>query len=87
MRDEVLRLQRLNVAKFGILSDANVFYVDSFVRKFDGKYVAAAHEAGATLMAAPALKRQAAAPGRREVEPGEDAAAAVVSAMRPRSRS
>ncbi len=41
-----------NVATvFGVLGDANMFYVDHFVRKLAGKYVAAAHEAGATLMA------------------------------------
>ena len=36
---------------FGVLGDANMFYIDHFVRKFGGDYVAAAHEAGATLMA------------------------------------
>lgn len=36
---------------FGVLGDANMFYVEHFVRTFGGKYVAAAHEAGATLMA------------------------------------
>jgi len=36
---------------FGVLGDANMFYVDNFVRHHGGKYVAAAHEAGATLMA------------------------------------
>lgn len=36
---------------FGVLGDANMFYVDHFVRKGGGKYVAAAHEAGSTLMA------------------------------------
>ncbi len=36
---------------FGVLGDANMFYVDHFVRKLGGKYVAAAHEAGSTLMA------------------------------------
>lgn len=36
---------------FGVLGDANMFYIDHFVRNLGGKYVAAAHEAGATLMA------------------------------------
>jgi len=36
---------------FGVMGDANMFYLDHFVRKGGGKYVAAAHEAGATLMA------------------------------------
>jgi thiamine pyrophosphate-dependent acetolactate synthase large subunit-like protein len=36
---------------FGVAGDANMFIVDSFVREFKGNYVAAANEAGATLMA------------------------------------
>lgn len=36
---------------FGVLGDANLFYADSFVRDFGGKYVSASHEAGACLMA------------------------------------
>ncbi|MDP4026587.1 thiamine pyrophosphate-binding protein [Methylobacterium sp. NEAU 140] len=36
---------------FGVMGDANMFYVDRFVRECGGRYVAAAHEAGATLMA------------------------------------
>jgi len=36
---------------FGLLGDANLFMVDSFVRENGGNFVAAAHEAGATLMA------------------------------------
>lgn len=36
---------------FGVLGDANMFYVDHFVRAGAGEYYAAAHEAGATLMA------------------------------------
>ena len=36
---------------FGLVGDANLFLVDSFVREYGGKFVSAAHEAGATLMA------------------------------------
>ncbi len=36
---------------FGLVGDANLFLVDSFVREQHGTYVAAAHEAGAVLMA------------------------------------
>lgn len=36
---------------FGLLGDGNLFMVDSFVRSRKGRYVAAAHESGAVLMA------------------------------------
>lgn len=36
---------------FGVMGDANMFYIDRFVRACGGRYIAAAHEAGATLMA------------------------------------
>jgi acetolactate synthase-1/2/3 large subunit len=36
---------------FGLMGDANMFMVDSFVRDCGGAFYAAAHEAGATLMA------------------------------------
>lgn len=36
---------------FGVMGDANLFMIDSFVRECGGKYVSAAHEAGAALMA------------------------------------
>jgi len=36
---------------FGLLGDANMFMVDSFVHEFGGKFVAAAHETGSALMA------------------------------------
>lgn len=36
---------------FGVVGDANVFIVDAMVRNHDIQYVAAAHEASATLMA------------------------------------
>ena len=36
---------------FGLLGDANMFMVDSFVHEFGGKFVAAAHETGGALMA------------------------------------
>jgi acetolactate synthase I/II/III large subunit len=36
---------------FGVLGDANLFMVDSFVRDYGGKYVASPNEAGAVLMA------------------------------------
>ncbi len=36
---------------FGLIGDANLFMVDSFVREQGGRFVAAAHEAGAVLMA------------------------------------
>lgn len=36
---------------FGLIGDANLFLVDSFVRQHHGTYVAAVHEAGAVLMA------------------------------------
>jgi len=37
---------------FGVMGDGNMFLVDSFIRDQGGEYVAAANEAGATLMAA-----------------------------------
>ena len=37
---------------FGVMGDGNIYFVDSFVRAYGGEYVAAANEAGATLMAA-----------------------------------
>lgn len=36
---------------FGLVGDANLFLVDSFVRNHGGNYIASANEAGATLMA------------------------------------
>ena len=36
---------------FGLMGDANMYMADSFVRDYGGSYVAAAHEAGAALMA------------------------------------
>ncbi len=36
---------------FGLIGDANLFMVDSFVRQCGGTYVSAQHEAGAVLMA------------------------------------
>lgn len=36
---------------FGLVGDANLYMVDSFIRDFGGKFYASAHEAGATLMA------------------------------------
>lgn len=36
---------------FGLMGDANLFMVDSFVRDFDGRFVPAAHEGSSTLMA------------------------------------
>ncbi len=36
---------------FGLMGDANMFMVDSFIRNGGGTFVAAAHEAGCTLMA------------------------------------
>jgi acetolactate synthase-1/2/3 large subunit len=36
---------------FGLIGDANLFMVDSFVRTFGGRYVGATHEAHAVLMA------------------------------------
>ena len=36
---------------FGLVGDANLFMVDSFIRDYGGKFVASAHEAGATSMA------------------------------------
>ncbi|HMN21444.1 MAG TPA: thiamine pyrophosphate-binding protein [Ottowia sp.] len=36
---------------FGLIGDANLFLVDDFIRKCGGRYVGAAHEAGAVLMA------------------------------------
>jgi len=36
---------------FGLMGDANMFTVDSFIRDCRGTFIAAAHEAGATLMA------------------------------------
>jgi len=37
---------------FGVMGDGNMYFVDAFVRAYGGEYVAAANEAGATLMAA-----------------------------------
>jgi acetolactate synthase-1/2/3 large subunit len=37
---------------FGVMGDGNMYFVDSFIREYGGEYVAAANEAGATLMAA-----------------------------------
>ncbi|MFG1918577.1 thiamine pyrophosphate-binding protein [Micromonospora sp. NPDC048898] len=36
---------------FGLIGDANLFMVHSFVHETDGRYIGAVHEAGATLMA------------------------------------
>lgn len=36
---------------FGVMGDANMFMADSFMKECGGNYVAAAHEAGAALMA------------------------------------
>ena len=36
---------------FGLIGDANLYMVDSFIRDFGGKYVSAANEAGTVLMA------------------------------------
>ena len=36
---------------FGVIGDANLFVVDNFVREHGGRYVAAANESGAVLMA------------------------------------
>ena len=36
---------------FGVLGDANLFFMDSFVRHGGGRFVSASNEAGATLMA------------------------------------
>ena len=36
---------------FGLIGDANMFLIDSFVHDFGGTFVAAAHEAGGALMA------------------------------------
>lgn len=36
---------------FGLMGDANLFMLDSFVRDQNGRFISAAHEAGAVLMA------------------------------------
>lgn len=36
---------------FGLIGDANLYIVDAYIREFGGKYVSAAHEGGAVLMA------------------------------------
>lgn len=36
---------------FGLVGDANLYLVDSFVREFGGRYISAAHENAAVLMA------------------------------------
>lgn len=36
---------------FGLIGDANLYFADSFIRDQGGRYVSAAHEAGAVLMA------------------------------------
>ena len=36
---------------FGLMGDANLFMVDSFVRDFQGRFIPAAHEASSVLMA------------------------------------
>jgi len=71
---------------FGVMGDGNMFFVDSFIRDQRGEYVAAANEAGATLMAA----GYAAGSGRVGVAtvthgPGlANTVAALVSAARER---
>ncbi len=37
---------------FGLMGDANLFMVDSFVRDFEGRFIPAAHEGSSILMAA-----------------------------------
>ena len=37
---------------FGLIGDANLFMVDSFVREFSGRFIPAAHEGSSILMAA-----------------------------------
>lgn len=37
---------------FGVMGDANLFMVDSFVREFGGRFIPAAHEGSSILMAA-----------------------------------
>jgi thiamine pyrophosphate-dependent acetolactate synthase large subunit-like protein len=47
-----LALSRLGVdTVFGVMGDANLFMVDSFVRDFGGAFVPATHEANAVVMA------------------------------------
>lgn len=36
---------------FGLVGDANLFLVDSYVREYNGRYIAAANEGGSVLMA------------------------------------
>lgn len=36
---------------FGLIGDANLYMVDSFIRQCDGRYIRSVHEAGAVLMA------------------------------------
>ena len=36
---------------FGLIGDANLYMVDAFIREQQGRYIAAANEAGAVLMA------------------------------------
>ena len=46
-----LREEGIDVV-FGVMGDANMYVVDSFQRGEGGRFVAAANEGGATLMAA-----------------------------------
>lgn len=39
------------VTMSGLIGDANLYMVDSFVRDYGGRYLGAANEAGAALMA------------------------------------
>lgn len=41
---------------FGLVGDANLYMVDSFVRDYGGKFLGAAHEAGGVLMVLGALR-------------------------------
>jgi thiamine pyrophosphate-dependent acetolactate synthase large subunit-like protein len=45
-----LRDQKIETL-YGLMGDANIFIVDYYVRKLKGRYVPAAHESGAVLMA------------------------------------
>src|SRR5215467_2272418 len=38
-------------AVFGLIGDANLYMVDAFIREQQGRYVSAANEAGAVMMA------------------------------------
>lgn len=79
--------RRAPAAVFGVMGDANMFLIDSLVRDYQLRYVAAANEAGAVLMGAGSSIRSGVA-GFATVTYGPgllNAVAALVSVARQRT--